>query len=106
MVTNQQKIDALKILRNRVQSGKTRYLCVGLSMMEEFGTIDQEVATALSDYIKRALGPYAILEQWLSANGFLGDPLYFGMSGKANLDGVRLARLQWIDWMIEQLEVT
>jgi hypothetical protein len=106
MVTNQQKIDALKLLRKRILPGKSRYLCVGLSMMEEFGSIDPEVATELSEYIKRALGSEPTLECWLENNGFLGDRKYFDPLGKSRLEGVTQARLQWIDWMIEQLEVT
>lgn len=91
---NEQKIELLKLVRERIASG-SKYICVSMILLTcDKGRRDLENARlSLQTYIYKALGDYATLDDWLRER----DGHWW------RDEDVRAARLQWIDWMIEQL---
>jgi hypothetical protein len=92
--TNEQKIELLTLARERIASG-SKYICVSIVMLTHYkARPDLENARlALQSYIYDALGVCATLDEWLRER----DGHWWRDAD------VRAARLQWIDWMIEQL---
>ncbi|WP_261520097.1 hypothetical protein [Burkholderia multivorans] len=93
MALTPEKREALKLARERIAAGQSRYICFAL----ESATIKrpdlEEAAAELKDYIHGKLGNRCVsLEGWQQRNGF----------GERSMAQTRRDRLAWIDWMLDE----
>jgi len=90
----QQKIEVLRDVRALIKAKNFQFICYALQFMAIKQPRLRRAAIDLQQYVRNALDPYDTLFNWANAN--------VDMHWK-DWDGVA-ARLQWIDWMINQLE--
>lgn len=100
---DQLKIEVLKAVRQRIESKQSHYICVALAMIRASPTCSEsfrQASIALAFYVARMLEGHAKLEEraWNHVYG-KGALKYLYPSASE----MRECRLQWIDWMIEQL---
>jgi len=80
--------------RELIESGEEFYICLAIvTAAVHRGYYCMAVEVRLSRYIRDALAPHVYLENWQRANGYDAQRT------------VRLDRLAWIDWMLDQPEV-
>ncbi len=84
---------ALVIARKRIQSRKNRFICHALRFVSIRHPHLRAACASLERYIAQQIGGERwTLETWQDANGFGGRSDY----------QVRLDRIAWIDWMLDE----
>lgn len=91
-----QKIQALQLARERIDSCKEPWLCRALAQVATLHSELDEAVTELRRYIMRVLGKkHGWLDSWLRR---------YQPTIPRSEEYMRLHRLQWIDWMIGCLQ--
>jgi len=90
-----QKVRVLALAKQLIVSGRQRYICFALVEAAGEDFYLRYAADQMRFYIRRELGKYAYLHSWIENN----RPEYALAPGY----DPQLARVQWIDWMINQL---
>ena len=83
-----QHVAILRAARERIEDGREKYVCSALMYVGDDGT--------LQGWVQGLLDGSATLEGWL----FRFHPGVFSIVGCAAR--MRLTRLAWLDWMIEE----
>ena len=95
-MTIKNQIRLMKEARKIVKYKKAKFICFAIMI----STLDEEVEddkNCLFEYIGKLLGESHSYTSWVHKN----HPEIFK---EMKSDDFRKGRLQWIDWMIEQLE--
>ncbi|MBU9525022.1 hypothetical protein [Burkholderia multivorans] len=93
MALTPEKREALMLARKRIAAERSRYICFALESVTIKRPDLTEAAIELRRYISDKLGSRHVgLRSWQQRNGF-------GDRGDAQL---RLDRLAWIDWMLDE----
>lgn len=92
-VNASRKVRALRLARQRIDEGKSQFVCLALEHVAERDTSLANACRQLREYIGKALGPCMTLNTW-----------YKVTYRTQVLPDMRVTRLAWIDWMIECLE--
>ena len=87
------KIKLLKAARQKIKSGKHRFICAALRNVNDGE--DSPECDYLITWIKEMLGSSYTLDSWLLQEH--GIPYSYSRK-------YRQTRLAWIDWMIKELE--
>jgi len=82
--------EALVVARKEIVSKRARYICYALP--------ENSGGDVVRRYIKAALGNYGTYGGWLYC-------FHYSIGRKMTGDQTTKARIQWIDWMIEQYEM-
>ncbi len=93
-----QKIEALRIARTLIKNHKEGFICHALHKVAHDPRL-KPAALSLEKYITRALGRHGHLGGWVKHN----RPRLKGEYWSDTPFG-RKARIQWIDWMIADLQ--
>lgn len=91
----QAKIDILAKARIRIENDDENFICFALVFAARNLYSDQAHATQLRRYIMDEISPHVNLDEWLSRK----RPAF-----KRDKSSMRSYRMQWIDWMIQQLQ--
>jgi len=87
---------ALELARQRIAEGKHVHLCYALNAVS--GTVDTLAMThacnRLKSYIMKSLYPRSTLDDWIARHHHDRQP--------HSLNERREARIQWIDWMLDE----
>ncbi|MCA8177483.1 hypothetical protein LGM48_24490 [Burkholderia multivorans] len=92
MALTPEKRAALKLARERIATGGSRYICFAL---HDVGTLFPHlgpVCDQLRAYIRDQLRPWSTFEEWQAANG----------CGGRSFAQRRIDRAAWIDWMLDE----
>lgn len=89
MITRKMKINELKAARRRLSKGRAFFICEALNWGRE------PVQNVLRQYVIDSLVPFGTLDPWLAKH----RP-HLQRSAK----NLKQYRLQWIDWMTNELE--
>lgn len=98
------KIEILKEARKVIAAGRKRGICAATRLVtsrdDHFS--DRDIAgEQIREYLSRALGRHAYLEQWVASEVGHAVPMH---GTRAQRRKMRNTRLAWIDWIIEQYE--
>lgn len=91
----QAKINVLANARIRIENGSDNFICFALINAARNSYGDQMHETQLRRYIMKQITPHVNLDEWL----YHKRPTF-----KRNKTSMRSHRVQWIDWMIQQLQ--
>jgi hypothetical protein len=100
-----QCISLLKAAKEELRTGGAKYICYAL--LNAVGGDDSTVQYKLENYsyvrkwVQNVLHPYGTYESWMQYN-------HLELWRKTTFSGqyyrARIARIEWIDWMINELE--
>lgn len=82
----------LRAARERIKSGENRYICDAINAVDPDGD-----ASALRRWISNLIDGEFSYYEWMLEN----HPAIYAQMGD---DDFRKARLQWVDWMIAEME--
>lgn len=95
MSLNANERELLKVARERIYTRRNRFICIAMTDVALNNDRYQKAHNRLKRYVTVQLGPHAAsLDQWQVQNGF----------SRRTLEQLRLDRLEWIDWMLGEIE--
>lgn len=89
------KIDILSNAKIRIENGKDNFICFAICTAARNIRADEILANELRGYIMRQIKPYVNLDDWVR---------YKRSTLNRDKASMRSYRVQWIDWMIKQLQ--
>ncbi|MCO1358855.1 hypothetical protein L0Y97_08010 [Burkholderia multivorans] len=98
-LTQEQRV-ALIVARQYIAEGRDAHLCFALNRVARRYPKLNTAAEGLRAYIQRALSPYTTLEEWIARHELVKPP-HLRRLPVAKADR-REARIQWIDWMLDE----
>ncbi|MCA8249226.1 hypothetical protein LGN12_18865 [Burkholderia multivorans] len=100
MVLTQEQRVALIVARQYIAEGRDVLLCFALNRVARRYPKLNTAVEGLRAYIQRALSPYTTLEEWI-AHHELVKPPHLQRLPVTKVER-REARIQWIDWMLDE----
>ncbi|SAJ89216.1 hypothetical protein [Burkholderia multivorans] len=92
MALTDKKREALKLARERIDTGENRNICF---VLHDVGKLFPHLGPAcdqLRAYIRDQLRPWSTFEEWQAANG----------CGGRSFAQRQIDRTAWIDWMLDE----